>query len=941
MLSVLGRARIDGHDIGSRRLRQLLAALVLHRGVTISVDRLADLVWADEQPFDPVASLHTLVSRLRSQLPPEAMLDSMSGGYRLRVPAAAVDLEVLCSWRDRVGSSSPETMLATIDEALALGEGDAFVDLDDVAVLAPRARADEERLALVEARAAALVQLGRTDEAIVALRSIVAEHPDRESTVALLMETLYRAGRQPAALAAYAALRDHLLEQVGVDPTARLSDLEVAILRHDLPVESRTARRRRAIALPSSSFVGRAEDVDGLAALVRRARLVTIVGPGGMGKTRVAMQLAARLEADGERVSVAELVDVGNGADLAGAVAAMVGASIDLAPSATAALCDHFGDDRWILVVDNCEHVVAQAHDLLATLLGACGRLSVLATSREPVGVDGEHRWTLHGLGAADASQLFVDRVTAHDPAVSPAMEDVRELCARLDGVPLAVELAAAALTFTDMADLLRGLDDRFSILNRNRRGAPARHQSLEAVLDWSFDLLAEEEREAFTRLGVFAGSFAIVDVRELLGERDAALVPALVERSLVSRVPGEVPARFELLETMRAFARHRRGDALDRDDAAYARWVLATVLRSVERLHGPDEVEHSRLVRRQMPGARHAYRWFIDHGDDAARVQLVTALVVWGWQCDHSEVMAWAFDTDAALDSTDADVITAAAAAAAIAGSRTLDLEAAERDAAKALTAASHASPAVAALANYAAAEVAMFRGHSEVAAALGAEAHRLAAGHSPSLEFFGAIDSALGHVYSNDLPNADPWIETADCIASALGGANSPWWVDYVRGERWVGSDPARALAHVSRCVGRLDPVEHSFLVGVAGLTRITTAVRSGDGAERYDAFRALFDRWQQGGSKVQLLTGLRDVVMLMVDEGRYREAATVLAAILQASPDPHLHLQVVANEHRVMEASLSADELQRAMEEGSALDVDEAVDLALRLLEGPTDS
>jgi hypothetical protein len=391
----------------------------------------------------------------------------------------------------------------------------------------------------------------------------------------------------------------------------------------------------------------------------------------------------------------------------------------------------------------------------------------------------------------------------------------------------------------------------------------------------------------------------------------------------------------------MRAFARRRRGDALDADDETYSRWVLDVVTRSVQGLHGPDEVEHSRQIRRQMPGARHAYHWFVDHGEDAARVELVSALVVWGWQCDHSEVMSWAFDTHAALDSSDPDVATAAAAAAAIAGSRTLDLETAERDAARALVTAADASPSVAALANYAAAEVAMFRGHSEASAAFGAEAHRLAAGSSPSLEFFGAIDAALGHLYAGDLSRAEPWIDIADGLATRLGGANSPGWVDYVQGERWAAVEPARALVHVTRCLEHIDPIEHSFLASVAGLTRVTTAVRSGDGAERYEAFRALFDRWQRGGSKVQLLTGLRDVVILMVDEERLRDAAVLLAAILHASPDPHLHLEVVANENRLIDAGLSADELQEATTEGAALTLDGAVDLALRLVADPADS
>jgi predicted ATPase/DNA-binding SARP family transcriptional activator len=941
MLSVLGRARIDGRDVGSRRLRQLLAALVLHRGTTVTTDRLAELVWADQQPQDPAASLHTLVSRLRAQLPRVATLDSLSGGYRLRVPSGDVDIEVLCSWRDRVGDASPEMTLATIDERLALVHGEAFADLDDVTVLAPRARVEEEGRALVEARAAALVALGRSDEAIAALRAVLTEHPDRESAVALLMETLYRAGRQLDALAAYSTLRDHLREQFGVDPTTRLAELELAILRHELRPGVRTVPRRRVIALPSSSFVGRADDVDGVAALARRSRLVTILGPGGMGKTRVAMQLAARWEAEGERVSVAELADVGNAADLAGAVAAMVGVSSELAPSPAVALCDHFGDDRWILVVDNCEHVLAQVHDLLATLLGSCARLSVVATSREPIGLDGEHRWTLHGLGDADAARLFLDRVAAHDTAAAPVIDDVREVCARLDGVPLALELAAAALMFTDMADLVRGLDDRFSILNHNRRGAPARHQSLEAVLDWSFDLLAADEREAFLRLGVFAGSFTLDDVRELLGEREAALVPVLVERSLVARVPGATPARFELLETLRAFARHRRGHTLDADDDVYAQWVLATVLKAVERLHGPDEVEHSRLIRRQMPGARHAYHWFVDHGDDAARVQLVTALVVWGWQCDQNEVMAWAVETDQAALATDPDTVISAATAATIALSRTLDLERAERCAERAIGLAHLASPPVAALAHYAAADLALFRGRPLDGVEHGARAYQLGVEAAPYVALFGAVDVAVGLVFAGDTTRADQWIDLADGLASRLGGMYAAAWVDYVRGERWAEEDPARSMESLTRCLERADPEEHSFLAGVAGISRLTATVRNGNDEEQQHAFRVLAERWRRGGSMVQLLTGLRNVVTLLVRDGRLRDGAVVLGAVLAASPDPSWDTLRAAADLRAIEEGLSADVVGAAMAEGAALHLDAAVDRALEMLAGPAGS
>jgi hypothetical protein len=454
-------------------------------------------------------------------------------------------------------------------------------------------------------------------------------------------------------------------------------------------------------------------------------------------------------------------------------------------------------------------------------------------------------------------------------------------------------------------------------------------------VLDWSFDLLDTDEREAFARLGVFAGSFTLADVRQLLGDHDVSLVPSLVERSLVIRTPGAVPTRFELLETMRAFARRKRGAARDGDDEAYVRWVLRELTESVERLHGPDEAEHSRRIRQQMPGARHAYHWFIAHHDDAARVRLVSALVVWGWQTDHSEVMPWAFDTNAAVDTPDPDISTAAAAAAAIAGSLTLDLETAELNAERAVASAAGASPAFAALAHYAAAEVSLFRGKGAVAASHGAAAYRLAAGTAPSLEFFGAIDAALGHFYAGDGHEADRWVDIAEGLARRLGGANSPGWVDYVHGERCEASDPVRAVEHLTRCLERIDPVEHSFLAGVAGLGRVTAAVRSGDDTEVHGAFAALFDRWQRGGSKVQLLTGLRDVVTLMADAGRFRDAAVLLGAILHASPDPHVHLEVVETHYRAIEAGLSADAMQQATAEGDALTLDGAVELALQFV------
>ncbi|MFD4630701.1 BTAD domain-containing putative transcriptional regulator [Streptomyces sp. NPDC058284] len=635
------------------KVRALLADLLVHEGRPVSADRLIDDLWGDAPPGNPANALQAKVSQLRRALGRDRVVHQ-APGYRLRVDTAAGDEIDADRFRSLVDSAraeaDPRARADILTRALELWRGPAYADLrDEEFVRAAADRLAEQRLAVLEEQAEARIAAGDHTLLIGEIADLVAQHPLRERLRAVQMRALYLAGRQSEALASYGALRERLAEELGVDPGPELAALHGAILRQDPalthvggsgargvgigvsgpggsgpatsappaspspppapPAPSPPPTPRTNLPAQLTPLVGRAHAVAEIGGLLASARLVTLTGPGGVGKTRLAVEAAVR-QADTTSATTAApgvterggtpdgvwLVELsgqrgGSGVDdLAQAVATALGLR-DETPSGT--LLDHVApattpterlaatlrDRRTLLVLDNCEQVVEEAAELTDVLLRAAPGLRVLATSQEPLGLTGEAVFLVEPLPAADAVGLFTARAaaaapgfTVDDPADAAA---VAEICRRLDGIPLALELAATRVRALGVRELADRLGDRFRLLTSGRRGAPARQQTLRAMIDWSWELLSVPERIVLRRLAVHRDGCTLEAAEAVCaGEgvtRDEVLdlVTRLVDRSLVVMAPGPAGTapRYRLLESVAAYAMERLHETEDPAD--------------------------------------------------------------------------------------------------------------------------------------------------------------------------------------------------------------------------------------------------------------------------------------------------------------------------------------------------------------------------------------
>ncbi|MFI6320657.1 BTAD domain-containing putative transcriptional regulator [Nonomuraea sp. NPDC050556] len=596
---VLGPLEIRSADgepisVGGPRPRALLVMLLLNAGHVVSVEQLIDGQYGEEPPAGAANAVQAQVSRLRRHLPD--LIEFNGTGYRLAIDPDDVDVHRF-ERLVREGRHSAESLR----EALSLWRGEALADLPFGQAQA--ARLDELRLTAMEDLAEA--ELNQPEGTSVAeLQRLVAEHPLRERLTGQLMRALHAAGRQGEALAAYERTRRVLADELGADPSPELAELHLALLRADRP-------RRRRPAAQLTSFVGREEELARLRA--QQARLVTIVGPGGTGKTRLSVEAAP----DGV------FVDLSAGDQVAPAVLGALGVrdgglqsfhSEDPVDRLVAALADQ----DVLLVLDNCEHVIDAAAALARTLLGECPRLRVLATSREPLGITGEVLVHLAPLTEDQAVRLFTDRARAVQPSfeVRPA---VREICATLEGLPLAIELAAARLRTFGIDELATRLAEhgRFKLLSRGDRTAASRHQTLQAVVEWSWDLLTPAERELAARFSVFAGGASMEAVEAICGD----LPDSLVDKSLVVAEGN----RFRMSETVRLFCREKATPP-NREHAAY---FLDLAQRADPHLRRPEQLDWLARLSADHGNFLAALRWGAEH-DRRTAMRLVAALAAY-----------------------------------------------------------------------------------------------------------------------------------------------------------------------------------------------------------------------------------------------------------------------------------------------------------------------
>ena len=600
-------------DLGRPKQRALLASLLVSANHVVSADRLIDELWGDDAPHDAGQALQVQVSRLRKVLAPaeSQRLESRPPGYVLHVGDDELDSlrfeQLVVQAKQASAAGRPAAAAERLRAAFRLWRGPALADFVYAEFAQPHiVRLEELRLVALEAQAEAGLALGRHNELVGWLRTLVDEHPLQEKLWRHYILALYRCGRQADALRAFAELRDRLGEELGIEPSPSISTLEEDVLLQRASLDWQPAEETRPedevptnLPSPRSSLVGREQELTELQKLLADGRLVTIVGPGGVGKTRLAGEIAHRRRSEyPDGVWLAELAPLTDPGLLAQTVAAAMNVREQPGQPIADTLVSAVRHRELLLVLDNCEHLIEAAAELADVLLRSGPQLTVLATSREPLRIEGESVWTAPSLPVPphddhppealieyDAVRLFVERATAQR-SFTLSYENsssVAQLCRKLDGVPLAIELAAARVRTLTPSEITRRLDERFELLTTGSRTALPRHRTLRAAVDWSYHQLGGTERRVFDRLSVLPGSFSLDAVEAVCagaGMPGAPLLDALahlVDQSLVIVQDHEGTARYRLLETLREYGKARLVEAGDEYQvrAAHLRWCI------------------------------------------------------------------------------------------------------------------------------------------------------------------------------------------------------------------------------------------------------------------------------------------------------------------------------------------------------------------------------
>ncbi|MEV4051178.1 BTAD domain-containing putative transcriptional regulator [Amycolatopsis sp. NPDC049688] len=633
-------------EVPGARLRGLLVALALEPGQVVPKGTLVDWIWGEHPPAEAPNALQRLVSRLRKALP-EGAVDSRPTGYRLVVAPDDVDA---VRFERLVGQARTDGDPRRLREALALWRGPALQDVElpeSAAFGAAVTRLEGLRLAALEDRFDG--EAGA--ELVPELTDLVAANPMRERLVAALMRALVASGRDTEALLVYERTRETLADSLGVDPSPELAEVHVALLRGELGRREET--RKTNLREELTSYVGKDDDLAAVRELVAGHRLTTLIGPGGSGKTRQATETARTLLGDfPDGAWLVELAAIGTDDDVAQATLgalklrdSLVGEAPDAEPTdrVVAALRER----SMLLVLDNCEHVIEAAAAFAHRVLGECRGLRILATSREPLGITGEALWQVAPLvlpaedadpaeiEAAPAVRLLRDRAGAVRKDLTADARTLARVCRALDGMPLAIELAAARLRTMSLDQLAHRLDDRFRLLTGGSRTALPRHRTLRAVIDWSWELLSDAERVVLRRLSVFSGGASLEAAERVCGGGDVLdLLTSLTEKSLVVIV-GE---RYRMLGTIKEYARQRLAEAGEADLARRAHLEFFTELAETAEPHLRRAAQLSWLatLEAEHENITAAMRGALAAGEAEASMRLAAAAGWYWWLGGH-----------------------------------------------------------------------------------------------------------------------------------------------------------------------------------------------------------------------------------------------------------------------------------------------------------------
>lgn len=982
--------------LGSERQRTVLAVLLAAGGEVVSTDRLVDGLWGARPPAQAHKSLQSHISRLRRTLASvePASRDALvttGDGYRVDLVACELDaarFEELVAQAREARRDDPATTAQLLGEAEKLWRGAAFGELaDHELVRAEAMRLEQLREAATADRVEAQLALGQHEAVLGELEAAVAADPLAERAHGQLMLALYRSGRQAEALATYRRLQQRLSDEVGIDPSAELQQLHEAILRQDADLAAPQARpppppRRVAgrsqpdeRSEPTTSagdargLIGRDEDVAAVAALVTAAPLVTLIGAGGVGKSRLAEGVAA-VVADqfDDGVAVCSLATVHDPDSAGVAVLDALGAHQQGDRSAVETLVAALGTRRVLLVLDNCEHLLAAVSQLVEAIGEHCPNVAVLATSREHLHLPGERVWQVAPLAVppADATAteisetpagaLFCARAEAVEPAFALTEGNaaaVGELCRRLDGIPLAIELAAARVRAMAPADLLERIDQRFSLLTAGPPHQPDRHRTLQAVVAWSYELLTEAEARLFDRLSVFAGSFPLAAAERVCAgepvaeEAVAGVLGGLVDKSMVhvDRVDDRV--RYRLLDTLRDYGAARlaeSGDA-ERYRRAHAIHYLGLAETLGPRVRGSSEGEALAEIDSAVDDLRVAHAWFVATGEVDGALRMPVALRDYILPRLRDEMVTW---TERALElpgAHDHPAYPMALATAARGMTRRGELDRARRYAETAL-AQSEPGTLAALGAVHALWTVSLYGGRLDDAVALADRHAELA--EQVDEDYYRADTGrgrVLAHLYRGNVATAAAHAAEFRKTAEALGNDTMRAWALYIHGEALLDTDPAEAAPLFEQALDAARRIGNRLAEGAALVSLASLCSRHGDTDRALELFRDAIAHWRRLGDYTHQHTTLRNLVELLVRIAptfrthHVDEAAAVLYGAVTAASTPSFGAEAERLEAAwaQLEQRLGAGAAQTAAERGRHLTAAQMVDEALAALDG----
>lgn len=870
----------DVHQIGSPNQRLVLSALLAHPNAVVTASALTTALWDDEPPASATSTLRTYVSRLRRLLGSRLTTDAT--GYRLSVDKSEVDALLFEQRLDEAASASPAKALALFDEALAAWRGPAFGDHAHVPLIVGAAsRLEQLRVDALEQRVAVLLASGSARTAVADATALVADHPHREGLWVTLIDALVTVDRPADATRAAARARAALAD-VGLEPGPGLRHAEARALGIDVAPrtavtttsnEARSSRPdSRTIDGPAgtpitragrpSSFVGRERQLDELADLLITAPVVTLVGPGGVGKTRLAIELAAIVAAR-HRLG-ARMIELGPLTDpeeVAAAVASGLGLTIDRTSVEDALVSA--GDLDMVAVIDNAEHVAVAAAHVVELLAAGGGPIRVVVTSRQRLAVDGENVRAVRPLATDAASSpaqtLLRDRAAAAGATLDDDDDEaITRAVRRLDGLPLAIEMAAAQLTSCSLTELLATIDERLDELDTPSTRVPPRHRSLGALIDWSLDQLDQTDATLLHHLTVFSGSFGADDIAGVLGADSVAATRRLVDRSLVAVTVASGRSSFRVLHVMRERLDHRLGPVADDVSAAHADWYLSTARSAVAALMSSHERSGRDTLTEILDELRAVHRWSSERHRPLA-LALSATLHPFAHSSLNDEVLSWA---DRLLphrpgdDSDDAAIVIASSATRLLRrGQLAESVELARR----AMTVAEHAEARLAALEAVADAtlEEGLLDDSDAAFQALLDEGRRLGNAWYASSGATGVLLVAAYAGRTSTRP-IDPATFGDDAPLSARA------WLSYGHAELLAPTDPARAEALYRDALALARSAANRYIEGVSLASLAALQGKTGQVAALV-TFREAIEHWLDVADHTHQITTLRNLAVL----------------------------------------------------------------------------